>query len=194
MTDEKDIRPEDNESPDATDTVEEQSVEETTDAGDPEVKVFEELEKTQAELKDARERTLRTLADMENLRKRFAREKEDIRRRAASDLIEELLPALDNLEIGLSSAANHPEAANVAKGFEFVAAQLAQILEQQGLSKIDPAAGTEFNHDIHEAVSTETSDEVPDHHVIKVMRVGYTLNERLLRPASVVVSSGPEGA
>jgi len=192
MTDEKDTRPEETDTPDVAEAVDEPVTDETTEAVDQEVNLFEELEKVQAELKDARERTLRTLADMENLRKRFARDKEDIRRRAASDLIEDLLPALDNLEIGLSSAANHPEAANIAKGFEFVAAQLVQILNQHGLEKIDPPAGTEFNHDIHEAVSTEANGEIADHHVIKAMRVGYTLNERLLRPASVVVSSGPE--
>ncbi len=163
----------------------------TEEGASPEGGLMAELEKAQAESKEAKDKLLRTVADMENLRRRFAREKEDIRRLAASALIEDLLPALDNLDLGLSSAANHPEAANVAKGFEFVAAQFMQILQQHGLERIEPASGAPFDHNLHDAVSQEASEEVADHHVIKVMRPGYQLNERLLRPASVVVSSGP---
>ncbi|WOO41458.1 nucleotide exchange factor GrpE [Rubellicoccus peritrichatus] len=165
---------------------------ESAEAKTPEEGLFAELEKAQADAMAARDGYLRTVADMENLRKRFAREKEEIRRRAASDLIEDLLPALDNLEIGLASAANHPEASDVAKGFEFVATQIGQILQQHGLERVSPAPGEPFDHSLHEAVAHEASDEIEDHQVIKVMRVGYSLNERLLRPASVVVSSGAE--
>lgn len=162
-----------------------------------EVNLMAELEKALAEAqtsqekaKAAEEKHLRTLADMENLRRRFAREKEDIRRLAAAALIEDLLPALDNLDIGLSSAARHPEASEVAKGFEFVAAQFIQILNDHGLERLAPAPGDAFDHNIHEAVAQEASASIPDHHVVKAMRTGYRLNERLLRPASVVVSSG----
>lgn len=157
----------------------------------PEVNLMAELEKVQSEARDAKDKHLRTIADMDNLRRRFAREKEDIRRLAASALIEDLLPALDNLDIGLSTVAKHPEVSEVTKGFEFVAMQFAQVLQQHGLERLEPAAGEPFDHNLHEAVSQEASDEVADHHVIKVMRPGYRLNERLLRPAAVVVSSGP---
>jgi len=190
MTEDKDIQDKSTEQSEAEAAHTANEAAEQPEGAPADGSIYTELEKIQDEAKSAQERYLRTVADMENLRKRFAREKEDIRRRAAADLIEDLLPALDNLEMGLNAAGNHPEAANVAKGFEFVAAQLSQILEQHGLAKIDPEAGAEFSHDFHEAVAHEASDAIADHHVIKVMRVGYTLNGRLLRPASVVVSSG----
>jgi molecular chaperone GrpE len=148
------------------------------------------LDKALADVQEYKEKHLRTLADMENLRRRFAREKEDIRRMAASALLEDILPALDNLDIGLSSAARHPEAAEVAKGFEFVAVQLQQILKEHGLERLHPSRGDSFDHNIHEAVAQEASEDVPEDHVLKVVRTGYRLNDRLLRAASVVVSSG----
>lgn len=187
MTEEEQQEQEENENVSAAEAEDTQTESTETPEG-----LFAELEKAHADAKAAKDGYLRTVADMENLRKRFAREKEEIRRRAASDLIEDLLPALDNLEIGLASAANHPEASEVAKGFEFVAAQISQILQQHGLERVSPEPGAPFDHSLHEAVSHEASDEIEDHQVIKVMRVGYSLNERLLRPASVVVSSGPE--
>lgn len=161
------------------------------EAAPPDDSLMAELEKAHAEAKEAKEKHLRVMADMENLRRRLAREKEDIRRMAASSLIEDLLPALDNLDIGLASVANHPEASDVTKGFEFVAVQFTQALQQHGLERIEPAQGEAFDHNLHDAVSQEPSDEVDDHHIIKSVRPGYRLNERLLRPASVVVSSGP---
>lgn len=183
MSDESKTAPEDTESVEGT----------TEDAGQaaPEAGLMAELEKAQAEAAEAKDKLLRTVADMDNLRRRFAREKEDIRRLAASALIEDLLPALDNLDIGLTSAAKHPEAAVVTKGFEFVAVQFGQVLQSHGLERLEPAAGVPFDHNLHEAVSQEASADIADHHVIRVMRPGYRLNDRLLRPASVVVSSGP---
>ena len=154
--------------------------------------LLEQVSNLQQEAKDAQERYLRTVADMENLRKRVARDKEDIRRRASASLIEDLLPALDNLELGLIEARKHEEAKNIVQGFDVVVSQLNQILKGHGLERIDPNEGDSFDHHIHEAMAQQASYDIPDHHVAKVVRVGYTLNERLLRPASVVVSSGPE--
>jgi len=79
----------------------------------------------------------------------------------------------------------------VAKGFEVVGSQLQQILGQYGLEVIEPASGDDFDHNEHEAVSQQPSDDIADDKVITLVRAGYKLNERLLRPASVVVSSGP---
>ncbi len=156
--------------------------------------LLQQIEKLQQEVKDHQDRLLRTVADMDNLRRRTAREKEEIRKLGTGTLMEDLLPALDNLQIGLTAAGKHPEAGEVCKGFEVVANQLSQILEGHGLQRIDPEVGEAFDPNRHEAVAHQPSEEVPDDSILSVMRVGYALNERLLRPASVVVSSGtPEG-
>ena len=154
--------------------------------------LLEQIENLQLEANKAQNNYLRTVADMENLRKRVARDKEDIRRRAGADLIEDLLPALDNLEIGLNEAKKHEQAKNIVHGFDVVVAQLNQILKQHGLERIEPASGDAFDHHSHEAMAQETSQDISDNHICRVVRSGYSLNERLLRPASVIVSSGPD--
>jgi len=151
-----------------------------------------QIEQLQQEAAEHKDRYLRSVADMENLRKRVAREKEDIRRRATAALIEDLLPALDNMQMGLSSVDTHPEAKEIAKGFEMVVAQMNQILSSHGLEAIEPAVGTGFDHNLHESVAMQPSADVEEQHILSVMRIGYKLNDHLLRPASVVVSSGKE--
>ncbi|MEM9226413.1 MAG: nucleotide exchange factor GrpE [Verrucomicrobiota bacterium] len=149
-----------------------------------------QLDKAQAEAQAHQERAMRAVADLDNYRRRAAREMEQSRLLANAGLIEELLPALDNLQLGLMAASNHPEAEVVTKGFEVVAQQLLQILAEHGLDVIKPDAGEVFDHNLHEAVSQQASESIADDHVITLVRVGYRLNERLLRPASVIVSSG----
>ncbi len=156
----------------------------------PEGSLYEQIEQLQQEVTSHRDKHLRTLADMDNLRRRLAREKDEIRRSAAAALIEDMLPSLDNLQIGLETAARHPEAKEVSRGFEVVAAQIRQILERHGLQALEPESGSLFDPNQHEAMAYEASDSIPDHHIVRVLRIGYTLNQRLLRPATVVVSSG----
>ncbi len=163
----------------------------SAEAGSETAQLLEELDKAQANAKDYEDRYLRAMADLDNFRRRAAREKEESRLLANAGLIEELLPALDNFRLGLAAAGNHPEAADVSKGFEVVAAQLRQVLGEHGLTILEPAPGDAFDHNLHEAVSQQPSDEFDDHQVITLVRAGYQLNQRLLRPASVVVSSGP---
>ncbi|WP_309384751.1 nucleotide exchange factor GrpE [Cerasicoccus frondis] len=153
-----------------------------------------QIEQLQADLQAQKDKTLRAVADLDNYRRRVAREKDDLRKNVESGVIEDLLPALDNFQIGLDHAAKAQSGADVAKGFEFIVTQINQILEQRGLTQVAPKPGDEFDHHQHEAVGHEASDTIADHHIIKVMRSGYQLNDRLLRPASVVVSSGPAEA
>lgn len=150
----------------------------------------EQLAAAREESRQNHERYLRTVADWENYRRRMTREKEELRHHSVAGLLEEFLPVLDNLDLGLQSAANHPEAANVAKGFQMVADQIRAILEKNGIKEIAPE-GEEFDPHKHESVSHQPDEKVPDGHVMHVIRKGYALNDRLLRPASVVVSSGP---
>ncbi|MEO0796461.1 MAG: nucleotide exchange factor GrpE [Verrucomicrobiota bacterium] len=178
--------------------VEETPTDEATDASGAAVvdesdtgALLEQIEKLQIELNEQKERNLRSVADLDNFRRRVAREKDDLRKRVEADVIEDLLPAMDNFQIGLEHAAKAQSGADVAKGFEFIVTQIQGILEQRGLTQVAPKVGDEFNHHQHDAVGHEVSDEIPDHHILKVMRAGYQLKDRLLRPASVTVSSGP---
>lgn len=160
---------------------------ETADAISP---LLNQIAQLQSQVQEERERALRAIADLENFRKRLVRDKEEIRRKATADVIEDLLPALDNFQIGLQHAQKAQTGADVAKGFEFIVSQVNQILTGHGLAMLSPAVGDAFDHHVHEAVGHEPSDTTPDHHVLRLMRTGYSLNDRLLRPASVVVSSG----
>lgn len=150
-----------------------------------------QLEAAQAEAAKFKDSYVRSLADLDNFRRRAARDKEDTRRTAAANLLEDLLPAIDNMRLGLQAALQaHPEAKAVIDGIKLVSDQLRSVLGQHGLKEIDPA-GQPFDPKFHESVAQQPSDEVAEGHVLQVLRPGYLLNDRLLRAASVVVSSGP---
>ncbi|MFU8848946.1 MAG: nucleotide exchange factor GrpE [Opitutales bacterium] len=149
-----------------------------------------ELEKAQAEAAEMKGRYLRSVADLENYRKRISREKQDILRSAAASVIESLLPVLDNMKLGLQAAENHPEAKDVTVGFKMVEDQLKKTLAEQGLEELIPD-GEAFNPNLHECIAHHPSEDVKEDHVIQTVRAGYRLNERLIRAANVIVSSGP---
>ena len=181
-----------NEKAEATDAVSEKasSEEEETGEEEKELTVEELLDQSRKEKEDLYQKVLRAAADFENFRKRSLREKEELRKYAVSSLIEELLPALDNLELGLSAADNHPEAKAVSDGFRMVAQQIMSILQNNGVECLNPE-GEDFDPNFHESVGVQPSDEFEDHKVIQVVRKGYSLNGRILRAANVIVSSGP---
>ncbi|MGC6424402.1 MAG: nucleotide exchange factor GrpE [Lentimonas sp.] len=158
------------------------------EAAEPELS---ELEKAQQEAAEMKTRYLRSVADMENFRKRIAREKQDIIRSAAGNVIESLLPVLDNMKLGLQAAENHPEAKDVTAGFKMVDDQLKKSLQEQGLEELCPD-GLAFDPNLHECIAHQPSEDVKEDHVIQTVRAGYRLNERLIRAANVIVSSGPQ--
>jgi molecular chaperone GrpE len=137
-----------------------------------------------------REQLARAAADFANFRRRTEREKEDLRKFAATEIAEKLIPMLDNLDIGLAAAEKHPEAAPVTSGFKMIGTQIRQVLGGFGLVEINPL-GEPFDPNYHESISQMPSDTVPEHNVAAVARVGYRIHERLVRPASVVLSTGP---
>lgn len=152
----------------------------------------EELGPLEAALRDAamwREVALRSKAELENFRKRTARERSDAARYANIDLLETLLPVLDNFEFGLQ-AAKAEEGSSIYLGMQMVLKQIRDFLSGQGVEVID-AVGQTFDPKLHNAVAQEASDEVPEGTVVSQVRKGYRMHERLLRPASVNVSTGP---
>ena len=149
------------------------------------------LEKAQQDAAAAKEAHLRAVADLENFRRRTARERDDLRAFAAANVVEELMPVLDNLGFALVAAkAPNAELKSLADGVEMVANQFKSALGSHGLKEVNPVGAT-FDPNLHEALSQQPSDELEEGKVLQVIRVGYTLNGRLLRPAAVIVSGGP---
>ena len=181
---------------DATEETSDSSVEATEETEaqeaceEADIPELTDLEKAQAEAVDMKSRYLRSVADMENYRKRIAREKQDIIRSAAANVVESLLPVIDNMKLGLQAAENHPEAKDVTLGFKMVDDQLKKSLSEQGLEELVPD-GEAFDPNLHECIAQQTSDEIKEDHVIETVRAGYRLNDRLIRAANVIVSSGP---
>lgn len=140
------------------------------------------------------EKFLRTAADLENFRRRTVREKDDLRTAATGRVLEDVFPVLDTLALAIA-AAKQPNAdlKSLVGGVEMVLGQLKNALASHGLKEISPS-GQPFDPHQHEAISHQPSAEVKEEHVLNVVRTGYSLNGRLLRPASVVVSSGAAGA
>jgi molecular chaperone GrpE len=136
------------------------------------------------------DRFVRAMADQENFRRRVAREKDELRQFASAGLLQGLLPVLDNLQLGLAAARQQTDTKSIVDGVTMVLEQLKGVLDRHGLKEVNPA-GQEFDPHLHESISHQPSGEVPEGHVLQVVRVGYTLHGRLLRPASVVLSSGP---
>jgi molecular chaperone GrpE len=144
----------------------------------------------QADLDRFRDLALRSQADFENYKKRAAREKDDAIKYANSALLERLVPILDNFELGLSAARTEGENSPIFSGMSMVLKQLNDFLTESGAQPIE-AEGKKFDPNLHEAIAREPSNEVPEGTVLRQTRRGYRLRDRLLRPSSVVVSSGP---
>jgi len=143
------------------------------------------IESLQGELEQLRAETLRERADLENQRKRMAREVENARRFANERLLGDLLPLFDSLEAGLASAA---EGDPVRAGLELTLRQLERIAQANGLVPVAPAAGDAFNPEHHQAMSLVDAAGVAPGAVAQTCQKGYLLNDRLLRPALVMVA------
>ena len=145
----------------------------------------------QADLDRFRDLALRSQADFDNFKKRAAREKEEAIKYANSSLLERLIAIVDNFELGVAAAKSESENSPIYSGMSMVLKQLADFLADNGLQPID-AEGKKFDPNIHEAIAHEPSNEVPEGYVVRQMRRGYKLKDRLLRPSTVVVASGPK--
>lgn len=148
------------------------------------------LKQVQADLDRFRDLALRSQADFENFRKRALREKEDAVKYANASFLEKLIPILDNFELGLNAARASSEESPILAGMDMVAKQLTDFLLGSGVEPVN-GEGVAFDPNLHEAVAQEESADVPEGIIIRQLRRGYKLRDRLLRPATVVVSKGP---
>jgi molecular chaperone GrpE len=147
-----------------------------------------DFEAEAAKLKDL---ALRARADLDNFRKRALREKEEAIRYANNGLLERLLPVIDNFELGLDAAKCAADTASILQGMSMVQKQLQDFLKNNGLEEVQ-AEGEAFDPNKHDAVSQEFSADIPDGHVIRQVRKGYKIKDRLIRASSVIVSKGPQ--
>lgn len=182
------------EAPAAQTPVVEASTEPAPTAKAEEAKASPSLEQQLDEAKNAAAKShdhyVRAMADLENFRRRTVREKDELRQFAAGRVLEDLLPVIDNLSLGLAAAkAPNADLKSLVGGIDMVLGQLKASLSGHGLKEINPA-GDKFDPNLHESIASQPSDTVAEGLVLQVVRTGYSLNGRLLRPASVVVSNG----
>ena len=164
--------------------------EQPAEQGGPDIAA--QLEAAKAEAAANYEKFLRVAADLENFRRRTVREKDELRTAATGRVLEDIFPVLDTLGLAINAARQpNAEVKSLAGGVEMVLGQLRTALANHGLKEINPV-GEPFDPHKHEAISHRPSKDVAEERVLEVVRTGYSLNGRLLRPASVVVSSGPE--
>ena len=147
--------------------------------------VIAELERTRGELEQVRAESLRERAELDNQRKRLARDIDSARKYANERLLADLLPVFDSLEAALASVAEDDP---LRAGAELTLRQLHRVTEAHGLLEVAPAAGDGFNPEHHQAVSVMDAEGIAPGSVAQTFQKGYVLNDRLLRPAMVVVA------
>ncbi|MGH8110238.1 MAG: nucleotide exchange factor GrpE [Arenimonas sp.] len=144
-----------------------------------------ELEQLRIAMGNIRDEALRERAELDNQRKRLARDVDQARKFANERLLSELLPVLDSLEAGLQVSAD--ETGKLREGMELTLRQLMKVASDNGMTPIHPI-GEAFNPEWHQAISQIESPDAAPNTIVQVFQKGYLLNERLLRPALVVVA------
>jgi molecular chaperone GrpE len=140
---------------------------------------------------DYYDRLLRKTAEFDNYRRRIERERQQVTEAAAADVLEELLPLVDDMERALATEAHGASAEAYRRGVELIHRQLLEILRKRGVRPIE-ALGADFDPHYHQAVSHEPAEGHRDGEVIEEFRRGYLLGDRLLRPSMVKVAKGAQ--
>ncbi len=161
-----------------------------------EQQLHHELESCRAEVEKHKDLYLRTRAEMENYRRRMQREKEDLSKFANEAILRDILPVIDNLQRAVAHArddGSDNNSATLIEGVEMTLNQFQSVLEKFKVTVIE-AKGKPFNPDCHEAMGQLERDDCEPNTVVEVMQNGYMLNDRLLRPALVMVSKAVSNA
>ncbi len=157
-----------------------------------------ELTQAERELVEAQDKAeenwelyLRTAAELENVRKRNQRELENSRRYGIERFAQELLAVRDSLEMGLEAASEEPSVEVLTAGKKATLKQLKQLMERFSISELNPL-GEAFDPELHEAMTTQPSEEYKPGQVMAVIQKGYLIHDRLLRPARVIIAAEAE--
>jgi molecular chaperone GrpE len=168
---------------------------ETVAAETPERDAFAVIEALNAENSQLKDRVLRTLAEMENLRRRTEREVADAKTYGVTAFARDMLTVVDNLARALehlpaeARAAADPQIQSVIEGVEITARDLEAVLGRHGVKKLDPK-GQKFDPNFHQAIFEAPDETLPAGSVAQVVQTGWTIGDRVLRPAMVGVSKG----
>lgn len=139
---------------------------------------------------DLNDKYLRLRADFDNYRKRMAREANDVRERSKILVITDFLPVYDFFKMAMDHAEHTDDINALKQGMQMILNEFTRAFDGLGVKEIQ-AVGKEFDPKMHEAMKTEASDTVPEGTIIAQWKAGFMVGDRLARPATVVVSSGP---
>ena len=165
-----------------------ESAQNTGEAGD-QGGLVQELEQAQQKVAEYHDKLLRMQAEMENLRKRMERDLSNAHKYAIEKFASEILQVKDSLELGLTAV--DADVKKLHEGTELTLKMLGSVLEKFAIEEIDPC-GEAFDPNLHQAMTLQESNEHEPNTVINVMQKGYTINDRLLRPAMVIVAKASE--
>ena len=150
--------------------------------------VEDELAEARRAATEHLDRALRAQAELENVRRRLERDLQNAHKFALERFVSELLPVKDSLELGLAaSTEKEASPASIAEGVELTLRMLEQVMAKFGITVVDPA-GEPFDPEFHQAMTMQQNDSVESGTVLTVVQKGYLLNERLVRPAMVIVA------
>ena len=147
------------------------------------------IQETYSKNEDLQDKYVRVLADLENLKRRQIKERDEAVQRTRSQIMGDLLPSLDAFQMGMQEAEKDESTKNIFVGISMAFKQMENVLGEYGLEIINPD-GYEFDPKFHEALSYQQSDDVKEGFVLKTVRIGYRIKDKLLRPASVIISKG----
>jgi molecular chaperone GrpE len=148
----------------------------------------QQLAKAQDTIKDYWDQMMRLRAEIENNRKRAERDVENAHKYALKGFVENLLPVIDSMEMGqAAAAADNATLESIREGSEMTVGMFVQVLEKNGLQQVDPL-GEKFDPERHQAISMIDVENAESNTVVEVMQKGFLLNDRLVRPAMVVVA------
>jgi molecular chaperone GrpE len=165
-----------------------EDLEANVSANNEEESIERQLERTQETVKDYWDQIMRLKAEMENNRKRSIRDIENAHKFALKNFTEALLPVIDSMDMGQqAAAAENASLKSIIEGTNMTETMFAQVLEKHGLKRLNPV-GEKFDPEQHQAISMIEDKSVKSDHVISVMQKGFSLNDRLVRPAMVIVA------
>lgn len=171
----------------AEEQVEETVVEEeTTEAAEPELSAEEKLE---LELSEAKDKYLRLYSEFENFRRRNAKERVELIKTASSDLMTELLPTLDDFDRAIQANEKQEDIEAIKEGFSLISNKMIKTLAAKGLKLMETPKGTDFDAELHEAVTQFPAEEELKGKVIDTVEKGYYLGEKVIRFAKVVIGA-----
>ena len=160
-------------------------------SGDDPAQLRVELDLAQTALAEYKEKYLRSMAEVENVRRRAANDVANARKFAVEGFAGESLQVRDSLELARVVEVSEEDQGVVEKmkeGLDLTLKQLDSVFDKFGIKAVEPAPGDRLDPELHQAMTIQESDSIEPNHIVTVIQKGYTINERLLRPAMVIVA------